>query len=83
MESIAGVSGRSALDHFEFTDVRFGMRVPDTATVFQFWSYQRCICFLFHFLCIDTKLAYIFIYWICCHGFLCVFCTNFHNMTYN
>jgi hypothetical protein len=34
MESIAGVSGRSALDHFEFTDVRFGMRVPDTATVF-------------------------------------------------
>ena len=28
----AGVSGRSALDHFEFTDVRFGMRVPDTAT---------------------------------------------------
>jgi hypothetical protein len=28
------VSGRSALDHFEFTDVRFGMRVPDTATVF-------------------------------------------------
>ena len=34
MESIAGVSDRSALDHFEFTDVRFGMRVPDTATVF-------------------------------------------------
>ena len=34
MESIAGVSGRSALDHFELTDVRFGMRVPDTATVF-------------------------------------------------
>ena len=23
-----------ALDHFEFTDVRFGMRVTDTATVF-------------------------------------------------
>jgi hypothetical protein len=34
MESIAGVSGCSALDHFKFTDVRFGMRVPDTATVF-------------------------------------------------
>jgi hypothetical protein len=33
-ESISSVSGRSALDHFEFTDVRFGMRVPDTATVF-------------------------------------------------
>jgi hypothetical protein len=32
MESIAGVSGRSALEHFEFTDVRFGTRVPDTAT---------------------------------------------------
>jgi hypothetical protein len=32
MESIAGVSGRSALDHFQFTDVRFGTRVPDTAT---------------------------------------------------
>jgi hypothetical protein len=30
MESSAGVSGRSALDHFEFTDVRFGMRVPNT-----------------------------------------------------
>ena len=29
MESIAGVSGRSALNHFEFTDVRFGMKVPD------------------------------------------------------
>jgi hypothetical protein len=33
MESIAGVSGRSVLDHFEFTDVRFGMRVPDTASL--------------------------------------------------
>jgi hypothetical protein len=36
MEFITSVSGRSALDHFEFTDVRFGMRVPDTATVFYF-----------------------------------------------
>jgi hypothetical protein len=33
MESIAGVSGRSVLDHIEFTDVRFGMRVPDTASL--------------------------------------------------
>ena len=34
MESITGVSGRSVLDHYEFTDARFGMRVPDTVIVF-------------------------------------------------
>ena len=33
MESIAGVSVRCALDHFEFTDVRFGMRVPDSYSI--------------------------------------------------
>ena len=62
VESIAGVSGRSALGHFEFTDVIFGMRVPDTATVFQFWSYQRCICFLFHFFFTSIQSLLIYLY---------------------
>ena len=48
MESIAGVSGRSALDHFEFTDVIFGMRVPHSyciliLVVSKMYKYMRSL----------------------------------------
>jgi hypothetical protein len=45
MESIVGVSGGSALDHFQFTDVRFGMRVPDNLDAAAKWENDRLMQF--------------------------------------